>query len=247
MNPIFEIFQQAVRNGRLVALATIIAGEGIGEKLLIWPDGATQGDLGNPDLNERVRQRADALLAEQRSERFSIVTGGVEREIFVDVQAPPPKLIVVGAVHIAIHLVALAKQIGLRTIVVDARSAFATPERFPHADLLLTQWPADALDELEIDESTSIVVLTHDEKLDNPALMVAVQSPAQYIGALGSTKTHARRVEALRADGVAAEQIARIHAPIGLELGGRTPEEIAVAIIAEIVAVRNGRTLVPAG
>lgn len=242
MNTTFRAFQQAVRENKLVALATVIAGDGIGNKLLIWPDGTTQGDLGSPELNAQVGQRARSLLAQQRSARFSLDVGGMEREIFVDVQAPPPQLVIVGAVHIAIHLVALAKQIGLRTTVVDARSAFATPERFPHADLLLSQWPADALRELHIDESTSVVVLTHDEKLDNPALMVAVTSPAQYIGALGSSKTHARRVEALKAEGITDAQLARIHAPIGLDLGGRKPEEIAVAILAEIVAVRNGRT-----
>ncbi|MCB0096622.1 MAG: XdhC family protein, partial [Caldilineaceae bacterium] len=185
--------------------------------------------------------RAQELMREQRSERFSLSAEGQEYDLFVDVQAPPPKLIVVGAVHIAIHLVAFAKQLGFHTMVVDARSAFATDDRFPHVDELITQWPADALSELGIDESTCVVVLTHDEKLDNPALAVAVKSPAQYIGALGSKKTHARRVEALKAEGVTDEQISRIHAPIGIDLGGRKPEEIAVSIIAEIVAVRNGQ------
>jgi len=240
MNSLFDTFQQAVRDGQLVALATVIAGDGLGNKLLIRPDGTVRGDLGDATVNAQVQERTRELLAVQRSERFTIETDTAQCEVFVDVQAPPPQLIMVGAVHIAIHLAAFANQLGFRTIVVDARSAFATEERFPHVDELITQWPADALQELGMNEATSIVVLTHDEKLDNPALQVAVNSRAQYIGALGSRRTHAKRVDALRAAGVTDAQIARIHAPIGLDLGGRKPEEIAVSIIAEIVAVRNG-------
>ncbi|MCB9152252.1 MAG: XdhC family protein [Caldilineaceae bacterium] len=241
MAELFDTFENAVRKAKLVALCTIIGGPHVGAKLLLWPDGAVEGDLGSATLNREVAQRAQELMREQRSERFSLSAEGQEYDLFVDVQAPPPKLIVVGAVHIAIHLVAFAKQLGFHTMVVDARSAFATDDRFPHVDELITQWPADALSELGIDESTCVVVLTHDEKLDNPALAVAVKSPAQYIGALGSKKTHARRVAALKAEGVTDAQISRIHAPIGIDLGGRKPEEIAVSIIAEIVAVRNGQ------
>lgn len=241
MSDLFATFEQAVRKAKLVALGTVIDGPSTGAKLLLWPNGVTEGDLGNATLNAQVTARAKELLVEQKSARFSANVEGQEYDIFIDVQAPPPKLIVVGAVHIAIHLVAFAKQLGFHTVVVDARSAFATDERFPHVDELITQWPADALTELGIDESTCIVVLTHDEKLDNPALAVAIRSPAQYIGALGSKKTHARRVDALKAEGVTDAQIGRIHAPIGIDLGGRKPEEIAVSIIAEIVAVRNGQ------
>ncbi|MEZ4660695.1 MAG: XdhC/CoxI family protein [Caldilineaceae bacterium] len=241
MAELFATFENAVRKARLVALGTIIDGPNVGAKLLLWPDGSVEGDLGNAALNREVAQRAKALMNEQRSARISLSAEGQEYDVFVDVQAPPPKLIVVGAVHIAIHLVAFAKQLGFHTVVVDARSAFATGDRFPHVDELITQWPADALTELGIDESTCIVVLTHDEKLDNPALAVSVNSPAQYIGALGSKKTHARRVEALKAEGATDEEISRIYAPIGIDLGGRKPEEIAVSIIAEIVAVRNGQ------
>jgi xanthine dehydrogenase accessory factor len=123
---------------------------------------------------------------------------------------------------------------------VDARSVFATPERFAHADELILRWPAKALAEMKLDESSYVVVLTHDEKLDNPALKIALESPARYIGALGSPKTHAKRIARLKAEGVSDEQLQRIHAPIGLDIGAERPEEIALSIMAEIVAVSHG-------
>ncbi|MFQ5593134.1 MAG: XdhC family protein [Anaerolineae bacterium] len=248
MPAIYDLLKQSLNDEKLVALATVVAGPGLGKKLLIWPDGHMEGDLGSADLNERVLHYTASLLTEQRSDRASIPSTGLGAgnvagepvEVFIDVFPPPPKLIIVGAVHIAIPLVAFAKELGFRTIVVDARSAFATPERFSHADELILEWPARALQKMTIDEATYVVVLTHDEKLDNPALKTALERPARYIGALGSTKTHAKRVEKLRAQGVTEEQLNRIHAPIGLDLGAKRPEEIAVSIIAEIVAASHG-------
>lgn len=240
MSDLYTTFADAVKRGRLVGLATILAGPGIGNKLLIWPTGETQGDLGTADLNGSVVARAKEAFAAQQTTRFTLTTVAGEVDIFLEVQVPLPKLIIIGAVHMAIPLVTFGKTLGFRTIVLDARAAFATPDRFSHADELLIQWPADALPALDIDEATYIVVLTHDEKIDNPALAVALTSPARYVGALGSRKTHARRMEALQAAGLTAEQIARIRAPIGINIGARRPEEIAVSIIAEIVAVMNG-------
>ena len=240
MSDLYTIFADAVKRGRLVGLATILAGPGIGNNLLIWPTGETQGDLGTADLNGSVVARAKEAFAAQQTTRFTLTTVAGEVDIFLEVQVPLPKLIIIGAVHMAIPLVTFGKTLGFRTIVLDARAAFATPDRFSHADELLIQWPADALPALGIDEATYIVVLTHDEKIDNPALAVALTSPARYVGALGSRKTHARRMEALQAAGLTAEQIARIRAPIGINIGARRPEEIAVSIIAEIVAVMNG-------
>ena len=138
-------------------------------------------------------------------------------------------------------LVTFARVLGFRTIVVDARRAFATPARFAHAHELRIGWPADILADINLNEATYLVTLTHDAKLDNPALLYALNSPVRYIGALGSRRTHAERVAALKANGATDAQIARIHTPIGLNLGGRRPEEIAVAIMAEIVQVMNGR------
>jgi xanthine dehydrogenase accessory factor len=240
MTTLYEHLTTAIKTGKLVALATIIAGPGLGNKLLLWPKGEVLGTLGTPELDTEVRTRAATLLAAQRTERFTLPSAAGAVEVFVEVHAPPPKLIIVGAVHIAIPLVTFGKALGFYTVVLDARSAFATPERFGHADQLIIQWPADALPAIGIDEATCIVVLTHDEKIDNPALAIALRSPARYIGALGSKKTHARRVAALKEEGITDAEIARLHAPIGLEIGARRPEEIAVAIIAQIVAVANG-------
>lgn len=242
MADLYTTFADAVKRGRLVGLATVLAGPGVGKKLLIWPKGETQGDLGAAELNQQVVERAKEAFVAQQTERFTVTTAAGEIDVFLEIHAPLPKLIMIGAVHIAIPLVTFGKTLGFRTLVLDARSAFATPERFNHADELIIQWPADVLPELGIDESTYIVVLTHDEKIDNPALAVALTSPARYVGALGSKKTHARRVAALQELGVTTEQIARIHAPIGINIGARRPEEIAVSIIAEIVAVMNGRS-----
>jgi xanthine dehydrogenase accessory factor len=184
--------------------------------------------------------QAQELMAVQRSDLQPYEEQGQANAVFVDVQPPPPKLVIVGAVHIAIPLIELARVIGFHTTVLDARSAFATPERFGHADRLLIGWPADTLAELSVDESTYFAVLTHDEKIDDPALLYACRSKARYIGALGSRRTHARRVERLRELGLREEEIARIRAPIGVDIGARTPEEIAVAIVAQVVAARNG-------
>lgn len=181
------------------------------------------------------------LLGEQATGFCSFGEGDEAVEIFFETYAPPETLVIVGAVHVAIPLVAIAKVLGFRTVVVDARAVYATRERFPHADELCVEWPADALARMRLHESTYCVFLTHDEKLDNPALEVALASPARYIGALGSKKTHAKRAASLRERGLDEALLERIHAPIGLPLGGKRPEEIAVAIAAEMVAARNAR------
>lgn len=229
---------EEIQAERLVALATLLAGPGKRAKLLVWPD-RHAGSLGDPALDEEALRVATVALARQQSERFVFRQGENEWDVFLDVFPPPPQLVIVGAVHIAIPLVTFAKALGFRTTVVDARRAFATPDRFAHADQLLIGWPADILPTLNLNESTCLVTLTHDEKLDNPALLVALNSPVRYIGALGSKRTHTSRVAALKAEGASDEQIARIHAPVGLDLGGRRPEEIAVAIVAQIVQVVN--------
>ncbi|RLT36387.1 MAG: xanthine dehydrogenase [Chloroflexi bacterium] len=233
---------EEIRAERLVAMATLLTGPGKDAKMLIWPDRHT-GTLGDDGLDGEVLRVAAAALASQQSARFTFRQRENEWDIFVDVFPPPPQLVMVGAVHIAIPLVTFAAALGFRTMVVDARRAFATPERFAHADQLLIGWPADTLSTLHLNESTCLVTLTHDEKLDNPALLVALNSPVRYIGALGSKRTHASRVAALKAEGATDAQIARIHAPIGLDLGGRRPEEIAVAIIAQIVQVTNEKEM----
>ena len=147
---------------------------------------------------------------------------------------------IVGGVHIATALVALARTLGYRTVVVDPRPAFANRERFPHADRIEAAWPDEALASLGLTASTAVAVLTHDPKLDDPALRAALPSAAFYVGALGSQRTQARRRERLREAGLTDPQLDRLKAPIGLDLGGRSPEEIALAVMAEVVASRHG-------
>ena len=227
---------EAVRAGRLVAQATALDGPAAGRRLLVWPDGASAGDLGSDALNRAALQTARRQLASQRPQRVTLSAQGETLDVFVDVFPPPPKLVIVGAVHIAMPLVTFGNELGFHTVVVDARAAFATPERFPHAGELIVRWPADALAEMTLDEATCVVFLSHDEKLDNPALAVALKSRARYIGALGAKTTHRRRLKALREMGFDEETLARIHSPVGLQLGAERPAEIALAIIAEIVA-----------
>lgn len=158
-----------------------------------------------------------------------------DTELFVEQFHPAPTLIMVGGVHIAVALTSMAKTLGFRTIVIDPRRAFGSDERFPHADQLLTLWPQKAFAELAITPETAVALLTHDPKIDDPALEAILSSSAFYIGALGSRKTHAKRVERLQKKGVDAAQISRIHAPIGLSINAQTPEEIALSVMAEVV------------
>ena len=239
MSDLFNRLAESLKNQRPVALATVIRGKEIGSKILIWPDGKTSGSLDSADLKEQVLQRVQDLFKKQKSQRIRIPPEE-ETEIFIEVFPPSPKLIIVGAVHVAIHLISFAKELGFRAIVVDPRSAFATPERFAHADELIVEWPNQVLSASNFNESTYLVVLSHDEKLDNPALKLALESPCRYIGALGSRKTHGKRMASLKEMGITDEQLSRIYAPIGLDLGGRRPQEIAIAVMAQIVAVRNG-------
>ncbi len=231
---------------RLVALATVIDGPGRGRQLLIAPAAddtpAIHGDLGASGLERAVAERAGEQLVSFRSGRQSFATADVPAEVFIEVHPPRPKLIVVGAVHVASALVRFANTLGFRTIVVDPRTAFATPERFAHADQLRTDWPDEALRDLGIDKNTFVALLSHDLKLDLPALEVALPSRARYIGALGSKKTHGKRLAALAEKGFSEPATRRIHNPIGLDLGGRRAEEIAVAIIAEMIAVSYGKS-----
>ena len=178
----------------------------------------------------------DAALAPRfRADR----SGSDEAGRMVTLYNPPLRLVVVGAVHIAQALVPMARLAGYDPYLVDPRAAFASASRFPGEEIS-PDWPDEALDALGLDARTAVVTLTHDSKLDDPALLAALRSGAFYIGALGSTRTHARRLERLRAAGVPEEAIARIHAPVGLNLGARTPAEIAVATLAQITLALRG-------
>jgi xanthine dehydrogenase accessory factor len=157
----------------------------------------------------------------------------------------PPHMVIVGAIHIAIPLHRMAKLMGYRVTVVDARGQFASRERFPEADEILVRWPDEALSGMTIDRSTAVIVLTHDPKFDMPALRAVLATAAGYIGAIGSPKTNQNRFDALREEGFEEEQLARVHGPIGLDLGGRGAEETALGIMAEVTAVRFGGSGLP--
>ncbi|MCK6629091.1 MAG: XdhC/CoxI family protein [Anaerolineae bacterium] len=239
---LFSQLKEYLQQDQSVALAVVVRGpaELLGVKALIPAEGEPVGSLLETPLGEAVLQEAQRLMAERTSatRRYPSQEGG-EIEVFFDVHRPAPRLVIVGGVHIASDLIHFAKPLGFSTYIVDPRTAFASPERFPHADHLVQQWPDEALPEIGLNRETSVVVVTHDPKLDDPALLVALPSPAAYVGALGSPKTHAQRVQRLLESGLTQAQIDRLHAPIGLDLGGRTPAEIALSIMAEIVAVRN--------
>jgi len=189
-------------------------------------DGAAQGEVA---MTDALREAIARVLAEDRG-RLSEIDG---RRLFLQAFNPPRRLIVVGAVHIAQPLIPMARLAGYAVIVVDPRGAWATPERFP-VTAIDRRWPDEALDALQPDSRTAVVTLTHDPKLDDPALIRALRSPAFYIGALGGRKTDGKRAERLREAGFGAADLARIHGPVGLDIGAVTPAEIAVSIIAEI-------------
>ena len=191
--------------------------------------GTSQGSAS--PLAASVSEAARAALRRDRSE----VLEEAGARFFLHVMAPPLRLFVVGAVHIAQSLVPMASLLGYAVTLIDPRRAFATVERFPGVSVT-NDWPDDALSAAGLDARCAVVTLTHDPKIDDPALHAALESPAFYVGSLGSRRTHGRRVERLRADGVAPEAIARIHAPIGLDIGAETAPEIAASIVAELTA-----------
>lgn len=240
MSAFLDSLRQSIESEKLVGVATVVSGPFFGEKVLLDADGKTEGEISSSALFEAIVARGRKLLEAQDTVLFEVDADGETAEIFFESHAPPDTLVVVGAVHVAIPLVSIARTLGFRTVVVDARSVYATEERFSQVDELIVQWPADALQKMRLHESTYCVFLTHDPKLDNPALAIALRSQTRYVGALGSKRTHALRVAALEEIGLSSAEIARIHAPIGIRLGGNRPEEIALSIAAEIVSVRSG-------
>jgi xanthine dehydrogenase accessory factor len=242
--PVFFAVRRAISDSIPVAVVTIVKGEGAGNKLAVLPD-QTIGSLGTPELDEIAVPEASRLLEDQRSLTLSYPTPHGEVELFYEVFPPPPTLLIFGAVHVAQALATFAKQLGFRVVVTDARPKLLTPERFPTADELVQGWPEDAIAQMAIDRNTYVAILTHDPKFDEPALMGTLSTDARYIGAVGSRKTSAdRRVRLIEA-GATEEQLARIRGPIGLNIGASTPEEMAISILAEIIAIRHGRDAQP--
>lgn len=235
-------FAQAAREDGRAALVTVVrspsGSPAIGSKLLVTADGAREGSLGDTGLDDRAAAMAEELMWAERSE----LREEGELGLFVDVTHPAPRLLIFGAVDYAGALCRLARACSWRPYVIDPRSQFATAERFPEAEEVVAAWPADAFAKLGgIDRATYIAILTHDPKLDDAALEIALRSPAAYIGAMGSRRAQEKRRERLVAIGVTDEELGRLAAPIGLDLGATTSEETALSIMAEVVAVRQGR------
>ncbi|MFD8224268.1 XdhC family protein [Streptomyces massasporeus] len=235
-----------------VALARVVRGPSglLGRALLVRPDGSSEGGLGGgPELDRAALDRAGALLDTGRtgtvelSEDGSHCPGGLT--LLVESAVPPPRMIVFGAIDFAAALVRAGAFLGYHVTVCDARPVFATRARFPQADEIVVDWPDRYLRRTETDGRTVLCVLTHDAKFDIPLLTEALRLPVAYIGAMGSRRTHEDRNRRLREAGVSEHDLARLRSPIGLDLGARTPEETAVSIAAEIIAVRHGGTGTP--
>lgn len=193
------------------------------------------GSSGDPVLDEELARRVGELLARDEAARQRLAGA----DVFIQPFAPPPVLYVIGAVHPAPALAEAARFLGYRVVVCDPRSPFATPERIPAAHAIVRRWPDEYLRSVRLSPRDAVCVLTHDLKFDVPAILAALASPVGYIGVMGSRRTHERRLAALREAGATEGDLARLHAPIGLDIGARTPEEMAVAILAEIVACRR--------
>ncbi len=230
--------RQAVEAQRAVAFALGLAPANLaGRKLAVRNDGTVVGSI-DPRVDQEVTTAARRLLCQAGTR---LLTLAPEAMVFVEAFPPPLRLFIVGATHTAMALCHMAKGLGFRVIVIDARGVYATRERFADADELLVAAPGEVLEQAALDSSSHVVILTHDPKFDVPALAVALRSGAGYIGIMGSRTTHAGRCGQLAQQGFTATDCARIRAPIGLDLGACTPEEIALAILAEMVAVRYGR------
>jgi xanthine dehydrogenase accessory factor len=230
---VFEELRAIVESGERAVVFTVVGGEGLGAKLLVREDGSASGDASAElaSLAPDALRRGHSHVVEHRGQT-----------LFADVFGPPPRLLVYGAVDTSEALCRAAKLLGWRTIVADARARFATHERVPSADELIVAWPEEAIEQAQPDFATAVLVLTHDDKFDIPMLKAALASDAFYVGALGSRRNQERRRGLLLEAGVPAHDIERINGPAGLDIGAETPAETALSMLAEVLAVRAGRT-----
>jgi xanthine dehydrogenase accessory factor len=215
-----------------------------GRRIAVYPRDRSVGSIAK-ELDESIELEARHLLPTGGARLLTLDWQGGEAKVFVEAFAPPSRLFIVGATHAAVALCRMAKLVGFHVTVIDPRSVYASRERLPEADEIRRAWPDQGLDENELDAYSYLVSLTHDAKFDQPTLLKALRSSARYIGAIGSRSTHARRKEQLRELGFTNDDLSRIHSPIGLDIGSRTPEEIAVSILAEMLSVRSGREGTP--
>lgn len=250
----YDIFSSLVRDNSPVALATVIEGPHTGSIVVVTPEGIVGGTLGHPDLDRVVSRDA---MGELEAGRTSVRHYGPQGQstpedlvdtdtvrIFIESFSPPPLMWIFGAVDFTAALARVAKVLGYHVTVCDAREIFATKRRFPMADEVRVTWPTPMFTERgeRLGPRDAVCILTHDPKFDVPAIQGALASKVGYIGVMGSRKTHAKRLERLAEVGITdAADLARLHSPIGLDLGGRTPEETAISIVGEIIASRTGR------
>ncbi|MGH9117784.1 MAG: XdhC family protein [Acidimicrobiales bacterium] len=247
MSSIFEVVRDAIRMDEPVALVTVLSGPDAGSKLVVRPGRPPLGTLGDADLDRVVARDAEGELAAGITEVRHYGAHGEAREadvsVFIESHAPPPRMLIFGAVDFTAALARLARLLGYRVTVCDAREVFATRRRFPMADEVVVDWPQRLLAQVgsSLGPRDAVCVLTHDAKFDVPAIVGALETDVGYLGAMGSRRTHDRRVERLRDEGVDDAGLKRVMAPIGLDIGARTPEEVAVSICAEIIALRTGQ------
>jgi xanthine dehydrogenase accessory factor len=245
-HPRFDEILDAIKVHRPTVVATITSGPAAGQHLTMDEAGLVASPAG-PEYDVSVLSRMSALLNRSATELHAAdpVTGPQSASVFLQSFAPPPRMIVFGAVDFAAAVATIGKFLGYDVTVCDARAVFTTQARFPDADRLVVDWPHRYLRTQAVDESTVLCVLTHDPKFDVPLLKVALETPARYIGVMGSRRAHASRLQALRDEGVPDSRLERLASPIGLDLGARTSEETAVSIAAEIIAAAHGATGAP--
>ena len=226
---VFHEIKKVINNEEGAHHVTVIGGaeELLGEQVLIQDNRIVAGSLGN-GIDSRVLNLSPEISMPQQ-------LAMEEAQVFINVIRPAPTLVIVGGVHIAIALASLAKTLGYQIILIDPRKAWGNETRFPHVDSLIQLWVDEAFEQIKINPSTAIAVLTHDPKIDDPAIKLALNSSAFYVGALGSKNTNAKRRERLLSDGVSESQMDKVRAPIGLDIGAQNPEEIALAVMSQIV------------
>ncbi len=249
MTDIYVAVAAAIRAAEPISLITVVEGLGTGNKMLVGPQGVVDGSLGSGELDRVVARDAAGELAAGRSGIRHYGPDGESRQrdvsVFIESFAAPPQMLIFGAVDFTAALADAAKLLGYRVTVCDARPIFATAARFPSADEVVVDWPNRLLERVgdSLGPRDAVCVLTHDPKFDVPAVISALDTNVGYLGAMGSRRTTEDRNRRLRDEGVSPERLARVKAPIGLDIGARTPEETAVSICAEIIAQRAGRAV----
>ena len=221
---------------RLGAVATVVSGPDLGLKAVLDDEkGYIAGSLPS-EIADDVLADARALMEHEQNRTLAYRA----REVFIETVAPAPHLLIFGAVHVAQPLVRMAKELGFEVTVSDSRPAFTTKDRFPEADQIIVGWPDEVMDQLVFDGRTYVVILSHDARFEDPIFPVIQKTPVRYVGAMGSRRTHRKRAQRLREAGWDDDEIAKIHGPVGLDIGAEAPAEVAVSILAEIIQVRYG-------